>query len=47
MLLSPGIEVHLHPVKIYADVELPVYQNVNGNQLVAPALFKLSISYMF
>ena len=47
MLLSPGIEVHLHPVKIYADVELPVYQNMNGNQLVAPALFKLSISYMF
>jgi len=28
-------------------VELPVYQNMNGNQLVAPALFKLSISYMF
>ena len=47
VLLSPGIEVHLHPVKIYADVELPVYQNVNGNQLVAPALFKLSVSYMF
>jgi hypothetical protein len=47
VLLSPGIEVHLHPVKIYADVELPVYQNMNGNQLVAPALFKLSVSYMF
>ena len=47
VLLSPGIEVHLHPVKIYADVELPVYQNMNGNQLVAPTLFKLSISYMF
>ena len=47
VLLTPGIEVHLHPVKIYADVELPVYQNVNGNQLVAPALFKLSVSYMF
>ena len=47
VLLSPGIEFHLHPVKIYADVELPVYQNVSGNQLVAPALFKLSLSYMF
>ena len=47
VLLSPGIEVHLHPVKIYADVELPVYQNMNGNQLVAPALFKMSVSYMF
>ena len=47
VLFAPGIEVHLHPMKIYADVELPVYQNVNGNQLVAPALFKLSVSYMF
>ena len=46
-LLSPGIEFHLHPVKIYADVEIPVFQNMNGNQLVAPALFKLSVSYMF
>jgi hypothetical protein len=47
VLLSPGIEIHLHPIKIYADVEVPVFQNVNGNQLVAPALFKLGVSYMF
>ena len=47
VLLAPGIEFHLHPIKIYADVELPVLQNVNGNQLVAPVLFKLSVSYMF
>ena len=47
ILLAPGVEFHLHPVKIYADVEIPVYQNMRGNQLVAPALFKLSVSYMF
>ena len=47
ILLAPGIEFHLHPVQIYADVEIPVYQNMRGNQLVAPALFKLSVSYMF
>ena len=47
ILLSPGIEFHLHPVKVYADVELPVFQHITGNQLVAPALFKLNISYMF
>jgi hypothetical protein len=47
LLLSPGIEFHLHPVKVYADVELPVYEHVTGNQVVAPALFKLSVSYMF
>jgi hypothetical protein len=47
MLLSPGVEIHLHPVKIYADVEVPVFPNVNGNQLVAPVLVKVGVSYMF
>jgi hypothetical protein len=47
ILLSPGVEFDWHPVKLYADVELPVYQNMTGNQLVAPALFKVSLSYMF
>ena len=47
ILLAPGIEVNLHPFKFYADVEIPVYQNMKGNQLVAPALFKVSLSYMF
>ena len=47
LLLSPGVEFHVHPVKIYADVELPVFQHVNGNQLVAPVLVKLNLSYMF
>jgi hypothetical protein len=47
VLLSPGIEVHIHPVKIYADVEFPVFQHFNGNQLAAPVLFKLSVAYMF
>jgi len=47
VLLSPGVEFHLHPVKVYADVEVPVLEHMNGNQLVAPALFKLVVSYMF
>ncbi len=47
VLLSPGIEFHLHPVTIYADAELPVFQNVNGNQLVAPVLVKVGLSCMF
>jgi hypothetical protein len=47
VLLAPGLEFHLHPVKIYADVEVPVFEHVTGNQLVAPVLFKLSVSYMF
>ncbi len=47
VLLAPGIEFNLRPVKIYADVEIPVYQNVSGNQLIAPILFKVSASYTF
>jgi len=47
ILLSPGVEFHIHPVKFYADVELPVFQNVTGNQVVAPVLFKASVSFMF
>lgn len=47
ILLSPGMEFHLHPVSIYADVEIPVFQHETGNQLTAPALFKLVFSYHF
>ena len=34
-LVSPGIAVSVNTWKLYADVEVPFYQNVNGNQLVA------------
>lgn len=47
VLLSPGVELDMHPFSIYADVELPVYEYFRGNQLAAPALFKLSLSYSF
>ena len=47
VLLSPGLEVHLHPVILYADTEFPVYQHFTGNQLAAPVLFKFSVSFMF
>ena len=47
ILLSPGIEFHLHPVTFYTDVEIPVYANVKGDQLVAPVLIKASLSWMF
>ncbi len=47
LLLSPGIEADVGSVRMYADVEIPVYQYVNGNQLTAPELFKMNISYKF
>jgi hypothetical protein len=36
-----------HRHKINADVEVPVFQHFNGNQLAAAYLFKLNASYMF
>ena len=47
ILLSPGIEFHMHPFSVYADVELPVFQHVTGEQLTAPALFKVIVTYHF
>lgn len=47
LLISPGIEYDINKVSLYADVEVPVYQNVNGNQLTAPVMFKLMVSTKF
>jgi len=47
MLLSPGIEFDIHPVMIYADAEFDDLQWSKGNQLVAPVLFKVVVSYAF
>jgi hypothetical protein len=47
IMLSPGIEFNWHPVSLYADVELPVFQDFRGNQLVASALFKVILTYHF
>jgi hypothetical protein len=47
VILAAGLEVDLHPVKVYADVERPLYQRFNGNQLAAPLLYRLSVSVMF
>jgi hypothetical protein len=47
VLLSPGIEIDLHPVMLYADVELPVYQRFTGDQLSAAYLVKMVVSYKF
>jgi hypothetical protein len=46
-MLSPGIEFDMHPVSFYADVEVPVFQDFRGNQVVAPWLIKASLSYHF
>ena len=47
VLLSPGIEVDVHKVKFYADVEVPLYQNFTGNQITAPLAVKATVAYEF
>ena len=47
VFLSPGLDVDVHRLKFYADVEVPVYQNFTGNQLAAPVLIKATIAYEF
>jgi hypothetical protein len=47
VLLSPGLEIDLHPVMLYADIEVPVYQRFTGYQMTAPYLVKAILSYKF
>ncbi|HEY1962272.1 MAG TPA: hypothetical protein VGG69_07635 [Rhizomicrobium sp.] len=47
VLASPGISLSVNAWKLYADVELPVWQHVNGDQLIAPVAVKLIASYNF
>jgi hypothetical protein len=57
VLIAPGIEVRIDKVRLYTDVELPIYQFTNSassyaieqtqGQLVAPFLLKMQASYDF
>ena len=54
VFISPGIDItkviddaHNRAFKLYGDAEIPVYQRVNGDQQVAPYLFKIVAGYTF
>jgi hypothetical protein len=47
VLFSPGLQVNVDRVRIYFDAGIPVYTNASGNQLMAPRLWKLNLSYRF
>jgi hypothetical protein len=47
VLAAPGLELDTGKLKFYMDVEFPLYQNVNGEQLVAPRLYKFIMAYSF
>jgi hypothetical protein len=44
LLASPGVALVMQQWKFYADIELPLWQQVNGNQLVSPLAVKLILS---
>jgi hypothetical protein len=47
VLAAPGLELDLHPVTVYTDVELPLYYHFTGDQMAAKVLLRLAVSYMF
>jgi len=47
LLVAPGVAIGRDAWKLYADVEVPVYQHMNGNQLIAPVAVKFIASYNF
>jgi hypothetical protein len=47
LMISPGVEVDAGAWRVYGDVEIPLYQRVNGDQLTASELFKLVVSRRF
>jgi hypothetical protein len=47
ILLAPGIETGVGNFRIFADLGLPLYVDMNGNQVVSRLFPKLVMSYMF
>jgi hypothetical protein len=54
IFLSPGFDItkvlddpNNRTFKLYGDIEIPIYQRVNGNQIVAPYLMKIVAAYTF
>ncbi|MGB9163160.1 MAG: hypothetical protein WCC41_01665, partial [Rhodomicrobium sp.] len=54
LYISPGVDftkvvddANNQTLKLYGDIEIPIYQRMNGNQLVAPFLSKIILGYTF
>jgi len=47
VLLSPALQFSHGPWRLYGDVEIPIYQNIKGDQLIAPEAFKLVLRRKF
>jgi hypothetical protein len=46
-IFAPGVALTVQDWKLYADVEIPVAQHMNGDQLVSPAALKFIVSHDF
>jgi hypothetical protein len=46
-IVAPGAEIMVSVIRAYADIELPMFQNMNGYQQTAPFATKLILSYSF
>lgn len=47
LILSPAITVSWNQLTFYTDVEVPVLQNFNGNQITAPWMLKALLIFSF
>jgi hypothetical protein len=47
ILVSLGFGIDIYSLSLYADVEAPVYIHTVGDQLIAPILAKVMVSYKF
>jgi hypothetical protein len=47
ILVAPGLEFGFRSFSVYTDVEFPTYIHTTGDQLVAPVLVKVVVSYSF
>jgi len=47
ILLSPGLELDLHPFMVHAAAEFTAYDYVVGNQLMAPVIYRLGMTLAF
>lgn len=45
--VAPGLETAFKSLRVYADIELPIFRNMNGYQLSAPFATKVIMSYSF
>jgi len=45
--ISPGVETKISVIRLYGDIEIPIFKNMNGFQLTNAWATKLIVSYDF